>query len=159
LDVLLTLFVALTALAVMAQAGVLFAIYLMSKRMSEQVERFMRDTREMMTPMKNIAENLRTASANIVDIGLSAREQFRRVEGMVTDTGEVLHTQLERLDKVTRDVVDRINTTADIVQDSVVRPVREVAAVVKGFTRGFDFFFRRQRSTVDQAHQDEEMFI
>jgi hypothetical protein len=159
LDVLLTLFVALTALAVMAQAGVLFAIYLMSKRMSEQIERFMRDTREMMTPMKNIAENLRTASANIVDIGLSAREQFRRVEGMVTDTGEVLHTQLERLDKVTRDVVDRINTTADIVQDSVVRPVREVAAVVKGFTRGFDFFFRRQRSTVDQAHQDEEMFI
>jgi len=159
LDVLLTLFVALTALAVMAQAGVLFAIYLMSKRMSEQIERFMRDTREMMTPMKNIAENLRTASANIVDIGLSAREQFRRVEGMVTDTGEVLHTQLERLDKVTRDVVERINTTADIVQDSVVRPVREVAAVVKGFTRGFDFFFRRQRSTVDQAHQDEEMFI
>src|SRR5262245_8046326 len=143
----------------MAQAGVLFAIYLMSKRMSEQIERFMRDTREMMTPMKNIAENLRTASANIVDIGLSAREQFRRVEGMVTDTGEVLHTQLERLDKVTRDVVELINTTADIVQDSVVRPVREVAAVVKGFTRGFDFFFRRQRSTVDQAHQDEEMFI
>jgi hypothetical protein len=152
--------VALTALAVVVQAGVLFAIYLLSKRMSEQVERFMKDTREMMGPMRAIAENLRVVSANIVDIGMSAREQFRRVEVMVTDTGEVLHTQLDRLDKVTRDVVERINTTADIVQESVIRPAREVAAVAKGLSRGFDFLFgRRQRSTVDQAHQDEEMFI
>ena len=159
LDVLLTLFVALTALAVMAQAGVLFAIYLMSKRLSEQVEHFMKDTREMMTPMRVITENLRTASANLVDIGLSAREQFRRVEAMVTDTGEVLRSQLERLDKVSSDVVDRINATADVVQESVVRPMREVAAVAKGLGRGFEALFSRRRSTVDQAHQDEEMFI
>jgi hypothetical protein len=149
-----------TALAVVVQAGVLFAIYLLSKRMSEQVERFMKDTREMMGPMRAIAENLRVVSANIVDIGLSAREQFRRVEVMVADTGEVLHTQLDRLDKVTRDIVDRINATADIVQESVIRPAREAAAVAKGLSRGLDFFFgRRRRSTVDQAHQDEEMFI
>src|SRR5262245_24322297 len=116
LDGILTLFVALTAIAVMTQAGVLVAIYLMSRRLSEQVERFMQETREMMVPMKAIAENLRTASANVIEMGLAARDQFRRVEGMVTDTGEVLHTQLERLDRVTRDVVDRINTTAEIVQ-------------------------------------------
>ena len=157
---LLTLFVALTAIAVMTQAGVLFAIYLMSRRLSEQVDRFMKDTREMMVPMRTIAENLRTASANFVEIGLSAREQFRRVEGMVTDTGDVLHTQLERLDKVTRDVVDRINATAEVVQDSVVRPVREVSAIAKGLGRGFEALFsRRQRRPVDQAHQDEELFI
>jgi hypothetical protein len=156
----LTLFVALTALAVMTQAGVLVAIYLMSKRLSEQVERFMKETREMMVPMKTITENLRAASANLVDIGLSAREQFRRVEVMVTDTGDVLHTQLERLDRVTRDVVERVNATTEIVQESVVRPAREVAAVAKGLGRGLEAFFsRRQRSTVDQAHQDEELFI
>jgi hypothetical protein len=160
LDPLLTLFVALTAVAVMTQAAVLVAIYVMSRRLSDQVERFMRETREMMVPMKSISENLRTASANLVELGMSARDQFRRVEGMVTDTGEVLQTQLQRLDAATRDVVERINTTAQIVQDSVVRPAREVAAVAKGFGRGLEsFFFRRQKSTVDQAHQDEELFI
>ena len=157
---LLTLFVALTALAVMTQAGVLVAIYIMSKRLSEQVERFMRDTREMMVPMKSITENLRAASANVVEIGLSARDQFRRVEAMVTDTGEALHAQLERFDRVTHDVIDRFNETADIIQDSVIRPVREVAAIAKGVSRGFEaFLFRRNRSTVDQARQDEELFI
>jgi len=157
---LLTLFVALTAIAVMTQAGVLVAIYLMSKRLSEQIERFMGETREMLAPMKTITENLRVASANLVDIGVSAREQFRRVEGMVTDTGEVLQTQLARLDAATRDIVERINTTARVLQDSVVRPAKEVAAVAKGFGRGLEaLFFRRQKSTVDQARQDEELFI
>ena len=157
---LLTLFVALTAIAIVTQAGVLVGIYVMSKRLSDQVERFMKDTREMMVPVRSIAENLRTASANLVEIGLSARDQFRRVEAMVTDTGEALTVQLERFDRVTQNVIDRINETAEIVQDSVVRPAREVAAVAKGLSRGFGaFFFGRSRSTVDQATQDEELFI
>ena len=157
---LLTLFVALTAIAIITQAGVLVGIYVMSRRLSDQVERFMKDTREMMVPVRSIAENLRIASANIVEIGLSARDQFRRVEAMVTDTGEALHMQLERFDRVSKNIIDRINETAEIVQDSVVRPAREVAAVAKGLTRGFGaFFFGRGRSTVDQARQDEELFI
>lgn len=157
---LLTLFVAVTALAVITQAGVLVGIYVMSKRLSEQVERFMRETREMMVPMKSITENLRIASSNLVEIGLSARDQFRRVEAMVTDTGEALTVQLERFDRVSQNVVDRINETAEIVQESVVRPAREVAAIAKGLSRGFgSFLFRKGRSTVDQARQDEELFI
>jgi len=160
LEGLLTLFVALTAIAIITQAGVLVGIYIMSKRLSEQVERFMKETREMMVPIRSIAENLRVASANLVEIGLSARDQFRRVEAMVTDTGEALHVQLERFDRVSQSVIDRINETAEIVQASVVRPVREVAAVAKGLSRGFgSFFFGRGRSTVDQARQDEELFI
>ena len=157
---LLTLFVALTAIAIVAQAGVLVGIYVMSKRLADQIERFMKETREMMVPIRSIADNLRTASANLVEIGLSARDQFRRVEAMVTDTGEALNLQLERFDRVSQNVVDRINETAEILQDSVVKPAREVAAVAKGLTRGFAaFFFGRSRSTVDQAHQDEELFI
>jgi methylthioribose-1-phosphate isomerase len=156
---LLTFFVALTAVAIVAQAGVLVGIYVMSKRLAEQVERFIRDTREMMVPLRSIAENLRTASANIVEIGLSARDQFRRVEAIVTDTGEALHVQMERFDRVSQNVMERINETAEIVQDSVVRPAREVAAVVKGVSRGFGSFFFGRRSTVDQARQDEELFI
>ena len=160
MDILLTVFVGLTALAVVTQAGVLVAIYMVSKRHSEQMERFMNETREMMAPIKTITENLRTASVNIVEIGIAARDQFRRVEGMVNETSEVLQTQLARLDSATRDVVERVNATAQVLQESVVRPVREVAAIAKGIGRGLEaLFLRRQKPTVDQAHQDEELFI
>jgi flagellar basal body-associated protein FliL len=160
LDILLVVFVALTAIAVMTQAGVLVAIYMVSKRHSEQMERFMNETREMMAPIKTITENLRTASVNIVEIGIAARDQFRRVEGMVNDTSEVLQNQLARLDSATRDVVERVNGTAQVLQESVIRPVREVAAIAKGLGRGLEaLFLRRPKPTVDQAHQDEELFI
>ena len=79
---------------------------------------------------------------------------------MVTNTGEALNVQLARFDRVSQSVVDRINETAEMLQDSVVRPAREVAAVAKGLSRGFGaFLFRKSRSTVDQARQDEELFI
>jgi len=159
LEVWLTLFVALAAVAIITQAGVLLAIYVMSKRLSEQVESCMKETREMMAPVRSIAENLRIASANLVEIGLAARDQFRRVEAMVTDTGEALHVQIERFDHLSQNMMDRINETASIVQDSVVRPAREVAALAKGITGFGSFLFRRNRSTVDQARQDEELFI
>ena len=159
MDRLLTFFVALTALAVLTQACVLIAIYLMSKRLSDQMDRFMKETREMMVPVKAITENLMVASTNIMEIGVSAREQFRRVEGMVNVTGEVLHTQLDRLETVTRDVVERINSTADMVQDTVTRPVREVAAVAKGLGRGFEFLFRRNRKNSNSSNPDDELFF
>lgn len=158
MDNLLTFFVALTALAVLTQACVLVSIYLMSRRLSNQIERFMSETREMMVPVKAITENLQVASTNIMEIGISAREQFRRVEGMVTDTNEVLHTQLNRLEEVTKDVTGRINSTADLVQETVLRPVREAAAVAKGLGRGFDYLFRRNRKPSNYRDQDEERF-
>jgi len=159
MDRLLTFFVALTALAVVAQAGVLIAIYLMSKRLSNQMDRFMAETREMMVPVKAITENLMVASTNIMEIGVSARAQFRRVETMVTATGDVLHGQLDRLETATKDVVDRINSTADMVQDTVARPVREVAAVAKGLGRGFDFLFRRNKKNSNSSNPDDELFF
>ena len=59
---LLTIFVALTAIAVMLQAGVLIAIYLVTKRTSEQFDKFTKDARELMVPMKSIADNMKTVS-------------------------------------------------------------------------------------------------
>jgi len=160
LEVLLTFFVTMTALAIIGQLIILIAMYVTSKRLMKQIDQFMDESREMMVPIRSISENLRVASANLVEIGLTARDQFRRVEAMVTDTGEALHVQLERFDRVSQNVMDRVNETAEIVQDSIVKPAREVAAVAKGLTRGFGaLFFGRNRSTVDQARQDEELFI
>ena len=157
MDGLLTFFVALTFLAVLTQACVLVGIYLMSKRLSNQIERFMSETRQMMVPVKAITENLQVASTNIMEIGISAREQFRRVESMVADTNEVLHAQLDRLETVAHDVSDRINNTTEMVQSTVLRPVREVAAMARGVGRGFDFLFRRNRKPSDSAIPDDDL--
>lgn len=157
---LLTIFVALTAIAVMLQAGVLIAIYLVTKRTSEQFDKFTKDARELMVPMKSIADNMKTVSEDFIEVGLSAKEQFRRVEAIITDAGQSLQTQIDRFDRVSKSVAERIDETAEVVQDSIVSPVRDISAFAKGLTRGFQFFFsRKARNSDESVSEDEELFI
>ena len=67
---LLTIFVALTAIAVFLQAGVMIAMYLVAKRTSEQLDRFTKDARELMVPVRSIADNLKTVSEDFIEVGL-----------------------------------------------------------------------------------------
>jgi hypothetical protein len=159
LEGLLTLFVALTAIAVITQAAVLIAIYIVSKRLSDQAERFMKETRDLMVPVRSIAGNLKTVSEDLIELGLSTKEQFRRVEAMVTDASQSLQVQLDRFDRASKNVAERIDETAEIVQDSIINPVREVSALAKGLTRGFQAFFFRRSRNADPVHEDEELFI
>lgn len=157
---LLTIFVALTAIAVMLQAGVLIAIYILTKRTSEQFNKFTKDARELMVPMKSIADNMKTVSEDFIEVGLSAKEQFRRVEGIITDAGQSLQAQIDRFDRVSKSVAQRIDETAEVVQDSIVSPVRDISAFAKGLTRGFQFFFsRKARNSEESVREDEELFI
>ena len=157
---LLTIFVALTAIAVILQAGVLIAIYLVTKRTSEQLDRFTKDARELMVPMRSVADNLKTVSEDLIEVGLSAKEQFRRVEAIITDAGQSIQVQIDRFDRVGKNVADRIDETAEAVQDSIISPFRDISAFAKGLTRGVQFFFnRRTRHNEDPVREDEELFI
>src|SRR5206468_57061 len=119
----------------------------------------MSETRQLMVPVKGITENLQAASMNLKEIGVSAREQFRRIEGMVSETGDVLHAQLTRLEDVSKSIADRVNSTADMVQNTVTRPVREVAAVAKGLGRGFEFLFRKNKKSGNSPASDNNSFV
>jgi phage-related protein len=161
LEGLLTIFVAFTAVGVMLQAGVLIAIYVLTKRTSEKLDKFTKDAREVMGPMRSIADNLKTVSEDLIEVGLSAKEQFRRVEGIITDAGQSLQAQIDRFDRVSKNVAERIDETAEAVQDSIISPVREVSALAKGLTRGFQYFFNRRTHNSEQepVREDEELFI
>jgi hypothetical protein len=45
-----------------------------------------------------------------------------------------------------------------MVQNTVLRPVREAAAVAKGLGRGIDYLFRRNRKSSNSRNKDEERF-
>jgi methyl-accepting chemotaxis protein len=160
LEGLLTIFVALTAVAVMLQAGVLIAIYLVTKRTSEQLDKFTKDVREVIVPIRSIADNMKTVSEDLIEVGLSAKEQFRRVEAIITDAGQSLQAQINRFDRVSKNVAERIDETAEAVQDSILSPVRDISAFAKGLTRGIQVFFnRRRRNSEESVREDEELFI
>jgi hypothetical protein len=77
---LLTIFIALTALAVLIQAGILVGFYFLSTKLSRQADRAMDVTRNLLGPLQTTAENLRAVSARLAEFSATTLEQLRRFE-------------------------------------------------------------------------------
>jgi hypothetical protein len=63
---LLLIFVALTALAVLIQTGLLVGFYFLSTKLSRSADQAIEATRAILGPLQNAAETLQTASARVV---------------------------------------------------------------------------------------------
>ena len=62
---LLTIFLALTALAVLIQTGILVGFYFLSTKLSRQMDQAMDTTRNLLTPLQAVAESLQSVSARL----------------------------------------------------------------------------------------------
>src|SRR5689334_17940029 len=111
METLLIVAIIFTTLAVVAQAGALLAMYVMSRRTVENVNGLVNESHKLVAPLEHIAANLKTTSGDFVEIGKNAREEFHRVETFV-------HEEIQ-------DLRTRINDTADEVQGTVLAPFRE----------------------------------
>lgn len=62
---LLTIFIALTAVAILIQTGILVGIYFLSSKISRQADRAIANTRNLLGPLLTVAEKLRSASERL----------------------------------------------------------------------------------------------
>ena len=77
---LLTIFIALTALAVLIQTGILVGLFIVSTKLSRQADRAIDVTRNFLDPLQKTVENLQGVSARIVEFGAATREQLQHLE-------------------------------------------------------------------------------
>lgn len=76
---LMTVFIALTAVAVLIQTAILAGFYFLSMKLSRQADKAMDATRNLVGPLHNVADNLQDVSARIADTSLKAK---RVLEGL-----------------------------------------------------------------------------
>ncbi|HWP42493.1 MAG TPA: hypothetical protein VNO14_04610, partial [Blastocatellia bacterium] len=88
-----------------------------------------------------------------------ARHQAQQISETIDLTTSTLQRQVAELDALLGRTQDRIETTTVEVQTTVVQPMRELSALLAGLKRAIDTLFLRDRKQIDQAYQDEEMFI
>ena len=54
---------------------------------------------------------------------------------------------------------DRVMDTTDFVNQKIVVPAREIAAVMAGVKKGLEVLFAPSPKQLDRAYADDEMFI
>src|SRR3954468_11279779 len=165
---LLTIFIVVTAAAVLLQAGILFAMYFAMRKTSAKVESLAEEVKTKVLPTAELAHSmmseLRPKIATVVDnVSVSTtmlRTQMERVDATLTDIVDRTRLQVIRADEFVNNTMDKLEETREAVQRTVVSPVRHISGLMHGVTAGVEAFFsrKRQRSGAPNVQQDE-MFI
>lgn len=169
----LTVFIALTGIAVFLQAGVLLAMYLAMRKSGERIEELATEVKTKVMPTVERAQQMMTEMGpqlevivdNIESATTVIRSQIERVDATVTDAMDRARLQIIRGDELLTRTMDRVEYTSEIVQKTVVSPVRQLSGLMQGITVGLEFLFggrnrrnggsREERRPVPQ----DEMFI
>jgi hypothetical protein len=148
MQTLLIVAVVVIALAVITQAGVLLAMYLLSRRVTEKVEVLIDDSQKLMAPLESITNNLNSVSNDLAQTGELAREQVLHVQEIITETRTSIRAQL-------LEVRERVLTTVDEARDTVMRPIRHYSAIASALAEGIRTFFRGRKEEIEVKIREE----
>jgi methyl-accepting chemotaxis protein len=168
----LNIFIGLTALAILLQAGVLLAMYITMRKSSARMEALATEVKSKILPTVEQAQQmlaemrpkLETLVDNLQDATTVMRAQIHRVDATVNDVVDRARLQVIRADELLSRTMDRVEHTTEVVQKTVVSPVRQISGLMQGITVGLEFLFagrrrngggREDRRPVPQ----DEMFI
>jgi len=153
METLLMVAVVLIALAIVTQAGVLIAMYLMSRRISTKAETLMADTKKLIVPLESITSNLKIISDDLAETGKIARQQVLHVQEIVREAQDSIRGQIF-------EVRERVLDTVDEARDMVMRPIRQYSAIASGIAAGIRTFFggRHQPVETETTFEQERQY-
>jgi len=149
METLLMVAVILTTLAIMAQAGVLVAMYLLSRRVTDKVDMLINDSRQLMAPVESITSNLKTVSADLAESGRIARGQVLHIQALIGETQETIRGGV-------REVREMVVGSVDEARGLVMRPIRHYSAMATGIAVGIRTFFSRRPQHTKEGELEEE---
>jgi hypothetical protein len=163
LQIVLTVFVAVAAVALLLQLATLLGMFLAIRKLQTQITQVWPQIESIIGTTKRTAENVEKHAAKIgentsiiVDV---TRQQVVKIDEFLNEATTRAKVQIERAEMVLDDTMGRAQETVSIVQRTVLRPIREVNGVLSGVRATLAHLSRGSRPTVDHATADEEMFI
>lgn len=168
-DTLLRFFIAVTALAVVLQSGILVALYFAVRKSAARMDALATEVKSKALPtmetVQNILVELRprieVMSVNFSESSTLVRNQLARIDATLTDALDRTRLQVIRADELLNRTMDKVEETSEIVHQTVISPLRQVNGLLAAIGTGLEVFLgqkRRQPKNGAGVPQDE-MFI
>jgi hypothetical protein len=122
----------------------------------DKIEPIAGQTQQVLEDVRRYAAEISSKTNDILELG---RKQLVRVDDVMGEAAARSRAQMDRIEMVMDDTVNRFQETTTLLQNSIVRPVRQINAVTAGIRATLSFLAGSRRATVEQATHDEEMFI
>ena len=163
----LAVFIGITAFAVLLQAGILLGMFIAVRKTSEKLEALAEEMKNKVLPTAELAHSmiteLRPKIETVMDnVSVSTtvfRTQMERIDATLTDIVDRTRLQVIRADEFVTGTMDKLEETREVVQRTVVSPVRYLSGIAHGLSVGLEAFFGRRRGRNGVNVQQDEMFI
>ncbi len=167
-DALLTVFIAIAAAAIALQAAALWGIYRVAEQIQKEIRQSRDNLREQFGPLAQslteiLADSrqpLAAVTGNLAEASRVLRERVASIDSLAGELAERTRLEMSRVDQAITDVLEKVDTTTTLIQKSIVAPIAEISALVKGIRSGLGFLFsRRPASAARDTTSDDPMFI
>jgi hypothetical protein len=155
-------FVIISAIALCIQAGFLFGIYKGLRDMEAKttplipkVDALIEASRAAVTESRTQIHDISHKTGEILD---ATRRQLAVVDEVLEDAAGRARVQMDRVEMVLDDTLNRTQETVALVHSGIMKPLREIQGVQAGIRAALNFLMRG-RHNGPVATADEEMFI
>jgi len=165
---LLILFIAITAAAVVVQAGILIALYLAVRKSTAHMEALSEEVKSKALPaieganalVVNVRPRIEAIAENVSASSVMVREQIQELDATLREVLDRTKLQVIRADEMVGRALDKVEETTEVVQRTVVSPFRQVSGIMQGVSAGLEYFMHhRKRSGDGMGVPQDEMFI
>ena len=161
--ILLTVFVAITAISFAAQAIAMMRLARTTREMKERVDAFLPKAEKLIQTAETTLAESRTQINEITtranEILALTQTQLTRVDELMADATVRAKAQMERAESVLENTMSRVNETVNSVHGTILRPIREITGVAAGVKAAVGHLLKGAPANVAQVTTDEEMFI
>lgn len=166
---LLTVFVAITSVAVVLQMLILLGLYLAVRRATAQAENIALDFQRRTIPLvENVRDILSDATpklqetmSNLTEASDTLKRQAETLGDMAVEMAIRARNKVAQADDMITRTLERVEKTTGAMQDSVLSPVRRMNGILQAISVGIGVFLNHKRDTRRERRStnDEGMFV
>jgi methyl-accepting chemotaxis protein len=165
-------FIIIAAVAIVLQMGILLALFLEVRALGRAISGAIADMQQRVNPilsrvhgiLEESHERITSIVGDAAEMSRLARGQAQRLDRVLTEAADRLQQQVIRADQMVTGVMAVLEEAGSMARRTLITPVGQASAFIKGIKAGFETFRGRRRGRADlgatiSASQDEELFI
>ena len=127
--------------------------------MSEQGKQIAVQGKLIAEQFNAVTGHLSTASMHLSDSLAIIKSEVAELKALVSDTAVEARDKVELVSRTIDRTQKQVALTTDFIQDRVIEPARELAAIMAGFRRGLEVLVAPMPKPINQTYGEDEMFI
>jgi hypothetical protein len=115
--------------------------------------------KEISVHFTEISANLSVATRHLAESTELIKREVVELKQLVSEGAVTARDKVEMVSRTIDRTHDQVVDTTEFVQQKIVVPAREIAAIMAGVKRGLEVLFAPAPKQIDRVYTEDEMFI